>query len=681
MARTYTRPPGITVTEETQTSINPLIATPDLLCLVGPATGTVTANELVGPLTTTSVTATGTAVADPAVQTITVSDATNIKVGQIVEGTGFSFDPASPTKVTAVSGTTVTLNKVLTASITTSTAYFNDVFTLNGLTSKDTMTDASIAKISAPDSSVATTANASYTSNSGYIDGSYFFNKTDHTIARKALIPTAKLSAVISDSATMTGAGVISVYGNPNLFATTGTVGIGSEQFTYTGKSVPSDEFQTITITGTATSGTFTLSFNNQTTDAITFTSGSAPTATQIKNALAGLSTIGTGNVDVTGTAGAGPWTVEFKGALVGDVPQLTATGTLTTGGTSTITTGTTTPGAFNLTGCTRNVNGTVKSVHNLESPVTRGFTIPNNNAVSASYTYTPENYYKPYEATGSNFTDISNRFGDAFESDGVTVNSPLTLAAQIAIENGANRFLLQPLFYTTDLPSTPMVTRNQPTNAQAVLPATWESTFASLRGSENIGVIVPVVGQTHAYSYGSDASTALLNDATQKQIIQKLQQHIAYVSSENQQNVIGVFGEDSTDAAPDATTVATYPTYADRSVLINNMSVLQGYVSNNTSYNQQLVYVGQTKFKRASSTGGTVDAVLGGQYAAAAIAGMISSVNVSTSLTRRSVAGFKSISDTRTKAQKTADSGAKERRNNSSSSRSYNRRYFCSQG
>ena len=42
------------------------------------------------------------------------------------------------------------------------------------------------------------------------------------------------------------------------------------------------------------------------------------------------------------------------------------------------------------------------------------------------------------------------------------------------------------------------------------------------------------------------------------------------------------------------------------------------------------------------ASSGGSADAKLGGQYAAAAIAGMTSAVKTSTSLTRRSVGGFK---------------------------------------
>jgi hypothetical protein len=91
------------------------------------------------------------------------------------------------------------------------------------------------------------------------------------------------------------------------------------------------NEVQTVTITGTPTGGTFTLSFGGQVTGALAYNAAAAT----IQTALEGLSTIGTGNVLVTGSAG-GPWTVTFIGALAGqDLALMVADGALLTGGTT----------------------------------------------------------------------------------------------------------------------------------------------------------------------------------------------------------------------------------------------------------------------------------------------------------------------------------------------------------
>jgi hypothetical protein len=68
---------------------------------------------------------------------------------------------------------------------------------------------------------------------------------------------------------------------------------------------------QTVTISGTGSGDTFTLTFEGETTSAIAFDA----IATTVKAGLESLVSIGAGNVDVSGNAG-GPYTVEFKGAF-----------------------------------------------------------------------------------------------------------------------------------------------------------------------------------------------------------------------------------------------------------------------------------------------------------------------------------------------------------------------------
>lgn len=97
------------------------------------------------------------------------------------------------------------------------------------------------------------------------------------------------------------------------------------------------DEVQVLTVGGSGLTS-FTVTFGGQTTGAIV----AAATAAQVQTALEALSTIGVGNVLVTGSAG-GPWTLAWRGTLADtNVAQVTAT---PTGGSGTVTPSTTTAG------------------------------------------------------------------------------------------------------------------------------------------------------------------------------------------------------------------------------------------------------------------------------------------------------------------------------------------------
>ncbi|RJO74165.1 head decoration protein [Nocardia panacis] len=96
-------------------------------------------------------------------------------------------------------------------------------------------------------------------------------------------------------------------------------------KFSQTGTSA----VQTVSITGAPTGGTWTATFNGQTTSAIAYNA----TAAAVQSALTALSSVGANNVTVTGT---GPYTVTFTGALASKaVPVMTASGAGLTGGTS----------------------------------------------------------------------------------------------------------------------------------------------------------------------------------------------------------------------------------------------------------------------------------------------------------------------------------------------------------
>jgi hypothetical protein len=111
----------------------------------------------------------------------------------------------------------------------------------------------------------------------------------------------------------------------------------------YAPYAAATNEVQTVTITGSPTGGTFTLTFNSQTTPAIAYNA----TAAQVQTALEALSNIDPGDVSVT----AGPLpgtavTVTFGGQYLGDnVAQMSATGSLTGGSSPAVAVATTTGG------------------------------------------------------------------------------------------------------------------------------------------------------------------------------------------------------------------------------------------------------------------------------------------------------------------------------------------------
>lgn len=92
------------------------------------------------------------------------------------------------------------------------------------------------------------------------------------------------------------------------------------------------DEVQTLSITGTPTGGTFTITYDGQTTAALDFDA----TATEVKNALEALTNIGVGQITCTGGALPGASIViTFGGNLANTNVSLMTTTDSLTGGTT----------------------------------------------------------------------------------------------------------------------------------------------------------------------------------------------------------------------------------------------------------------------------------------------------------------------------------------------------------
>lgn len=115
------------------------------------------------------------------------------------------------------------------------------------------------------------------------------------------------------------------------------------------------NEVQSITVDGGG--GTFTVTFNGQTTGALAYNI----TAAALKTALEALSTVGSGNTLVTGgpgsPGGATPYVITFIGARGGtNQPIMTTTPSLTGGGAHTATVATVTQGSVEQTNVERYV-------------------------------------------------------------------------------------------------------------------------------------------------------------------------------------------------------------------------------------------------------------------------------------------------------------------------------------
>lgn len=105
-----------------------------------------------------------------------------------------------------------------------------------------------------------------------------------------------------------------------------------------TGGSAGTNEVQTVTLAN-ATGGTFTLTYNGETTAPIAYNAAN----TAVKSALEALPNIADGSLTVTGSAG-GPYTVTFGSGV--NEPQMTASNANLTGSSPTVTVATTTAGA-----------------------------------------------------------------------------------------------------------------------------------------------------------------------------------------------------------------------------------------------------------------------------------------------------------------------------------------------
>jgi hypothetical protein len=251
---------------------------------------------------------------------------------------------------------------------------------------------------------------------------------------------------------------------------------------------------------------------------------------------------------------------------------------------------------------------------------------------VNVTYTYVADDYFLPTLMT--NMGSVESKYGPALNTAGTSINSPLSYAAACAFENGASSVVCQALFVRAT-PGNPSTAAQQPNDTSAAALSTWQDTLYNLRDIEDINILVPVIGQ----------SMPNVGDSVQVSVFQAVEDHLAYMNV-SQQYIFAIFGEDNS-ASSAVATQATIQSHA---------TTLRGRHGGTTA--EQIAILNTASFQRPSTQMGQYVSV-GGQYAAAAIGGMLASFPVSVALTRKAMSGFVKVLDSRDPQQKNADAGS----------------------
>lgn len=239
---------------------------------------------------------------------------------------------------------------------------------------------------------------------------------------------------------------------------------------------------------------------------------------------------------------------------------------------------------------------------------------IADGSVVNVTYRYVPLDYFEPIRLF--DMAAVEERFGPSVNTAGNAIASHLSYAAAVAFENGAPSVVCQALFRRTT-PGDPNTAKLDVDDTQAAAQSSWTDTLQVLRDIEDINILVPVVGQ----------SQPNVGDATWLSIAQAFQDHAQFMKTMDQHMVV-ILGEDSSASA----------TVAQKATLRTHAQTLAGRYGGAVAENT--VLVAPSKFRRAFPAYGVTNYV-GGQFAAAAIAGMIASRPVAASLTKKALSGF----------------------------------------
>ena len=234
---------------------------------------------------------------------------------------------------------------------------------------------------------------------------------------------------------------------------------------------------------------------------------------------------------------------------------------------------------------------------------------------VRVTYQATPTSYWLPTRCFSQG--DVENKYGPAFDSQGNILNE-LSFAANICFQNGATSVICQAVF-----------TEGSPRTQTTGITTDWVNTLVNLRDIEDLNVLVPAIPQ------GSNDGFALT-------ILGAIQNHVNYMAQNQNQYLIAICGEDSTSGA----------SASEATLQAHGASVGSGAVADS------MVLVSPASFSFPNPVNGK-QSLMGGQFAAAGVAGMLARYSVQTSLTRKILSAIVSINDTRTEINKNADAQA----------------------
>lgn len=238
--------------------------------------------------------------------------------------------------------------------------------------------------------------------------------------------------------------------------------------------------------------------------------------------------------------------------------------------------------------------------------------------AVRVSYRATPNDYYKPTLCFSQ--SDVEDKFGPAFDSAG-NVRNPISLATLFAFQNGATQIVAQALFSNTlDNPRPPTGALND-----------WTVSLESTRIVSDVSAIVPIIA-------AGDLQTPV-TDALNLSILQAVQAHLRYMAAQENQFIIGIFGEDG-----------TFNNLASTATLQMHAEALGA-----GDPSEAVVLLSPSSYTFANPVTGR-NSDIGGQYVAAAVAGMFGRYVVQMPFTRKRINGLTSLKVTRTETQKDAD-------------------------
>lgn len=386
---------------------------------------------------------------------------------------------------------------------------------------------------------------------------------------------------------------------------------------------------QLLQVMGAPTSGTFILTFKTVSTDPIPYSASPE----DVQAALEELSSIGPGNVVVTGIPG-GPWTVTFAGELAGGTqPLLQVNDDGLGGGTApsiTVLTSDVGTPAVNRTLTKKGINNDSIKVVN---PTTgfvyqegRDYTvyrvtvgqdteiatrddeytiqrvvggqdyIEPGDTVQVAYTYTDSKYYQVYALY--DYDDVRDLYGEPFDAAG-NVQSEVTLCAKFAMMNGASAVLTCAI---------------DPVDPQAITIGDYGDALDKFRDEEQIAIIVPGTGSV--------------------QIQALVQQHVI-AQSNNRYERRAIIGIDGTNTPVESSQrITCAQTLTERRIALISPATFEFFAP---ELNRSIT--------------------LGGQYMAAAVAGVSVSMLPSWPLTNKTILGFVGPAENQREGEKSLES------------------------